>query len=134
MGDYIQESELNISTQLAEYLSRTLTAGETNKVVIGREIDKAEGYIKSYISSRYELPLDDASETGIIKALAESITIYRLYLKTDGLQIPEKWVKEYDDAIQMLKDIAQGNVSLGLDTDDEPEAKKASAMGSYVRG
>ena len=80
--------------------------------------------IDSYAGGRYTLPL---AGSGQVKDLCLRIAIYRLYANRQK-QIPETVVKDRDDAIALLKDVAAGKASL-----DQPEATQATETDVVMR-
>jgi phage gp36-like protein len=128
MGDYITEKDLNLSDAKIAYLSGSTDVTAPNRNILSRAIYYAEGRIKSSMGVRYELPVDDAAETALIKGIAQDIAIYRLYLGKEDDQIPEKVQNAYDDALEHLKLLRDGIINLGADTEDEDEFTENSPL------
>lgn len=133
MSDYIGYGDLNWSKNLKRFLSGKLGSDEPDRVVIERAILRAEGEADAHLGVRYEMPIDETSESAALKGAVEKITKYLLYLDHESAEIPGKVVKAYDDAILYLEALSKKLKALGLDTDDEKEAGK-DTFSSYVRG
>ena len=89
-------------------------ANSVNSIVLVAALVYASGLIDSYLSGRYTLPLSTIPE--VLIALCLDIARYRL-----GHNAQEEDVrKRYEDALKMLRDIANGILKLGLPTADEP--------------
>ncbi len=56
----------------------------------------------------------DADRNGYILALALSIALYEIYQRADDDDIPEKVIKNYNDAMDALHAVASGKEPLNL--------------------
>jgi phage gp36-like protein len=97
-------------------------AGVIDQAVLDSVSADADGVIDSYIASRYTLPL--AAAPKILVRYACDITRYFLY----GDQPGEAQRRAYDDAIKFLRSVADGTVSLGLDSANQAVAPAAGAV------
>ena len=79
---------------------------------VQRALQDASDEIDSHIGKRYALPLEQTPR--ILVRLAVDIALYRLSPQ-DGHT--EEKRKRYEDAVKVLKNIATGDISLGLDAD-----------------
>lgn len=75
-------------------------------VVLGRALADADAEIDSYLATRYTLPL--ASTPLVVTRLACDMTRYRLY----DAAMPETVRVRYQDAVSLLKRLANGDVQL----------------------
>lgn len=93
------------STELAQRTNRV--DGQTiDTVVLGRALADADAEIDGYLATRYTLPL--TSTPVVLVRLACDLARYRLY--DDG--VPATVRQRYEDAVAMLKRIAQGDAQL----------------------
>lgn len=78
----------------------------------------AEDTIRIHVGVLYnindELLQTGSLRNGYIKSLAISIALYEVYQRADDEQVPEKVIKNYDDAIDDLAKISMGKKSLNL--------------------
>lgn len=72
-------------------------------------IDYADGFINSYLSQQFTLPL--ASVPVVLVGKAADIVRYHL----DSRDVREDVRKRYEDAVQWLEMIASGEIGLGVD-------------------
>ena len=79
---------------------------------------EAEDTIASMAGVLYDiLPEFDktgATRNGYVLSLAKSIGLYMIYQRADDEQIPEKVIKNYDDAMDDLERISTGKKVLNL--------------------
>lgn len=133
MGDYVGYGDLNLSKSLKRYLSGKAGSDEPDRVVIERAILEAEGEADARLGVRYEMPIDETSESAALKGAVKKIAKYLLYLDHEEGRVPEDARTAYEDALSYLEALAKKLVTLGLDTDDEKEAGK-NVFSSFVRG
>lgn len=100
------------SDELTQRTDRTGT-GEMDAKVMDRALADADAEVNSYLAVRYALPL--AGVPTVLARVAADIARYRLY--DDG--VPETVRKRYEDAVALLKRIANGDVKLVLDGDGQ---------------
>ena len=84
--------------------------GAADASVIQEALSNADNTIDGYIATQYTLPLP--SVPGLVSTWAVSIARYWLH----GNVPPENVVKDYDDAIAALKDVARGMIKLPMPT------------------
>lgn len=82
--------------------------GVADADVIAEALANADNTIDGYIASQYSLPLPVTP--GLVTTWAVSIARYWLH----GNVPPENVVKDYDDAIAALKDVARGLIKLPM--------------------
>jgi phage gp36-like protein len=94
--------------------------GEVNATKVTNAIVWADGRIDGYLGQRMTVPLTTIPET--VKALSVDLAIYDLYTQKEAL--PERREDRYKAAIEFLKDIAAGKVTIGTSgVDDETSAQ-----------
>jgi len=120
---YIVEADLlnRISEDQLIQLSDDAGAGSTDSAVITRAITEADAEINGYVATKHSVPL--ASPTDLIKKLSTDITIHNLFGRRQ--REPEDVRQRYDDAVKVLKSIAKGIVTLGVDP-APPESSRAT--------
>lgn len=89
----------------------TTPATTVNSVIAEENIVIADDLINSSIRNKYKLPL--SSTPNLIKQLSADITIYRLYCRRPQ-NVPENYKKNYEVALQILKDLQSGAKVLDL--------------------
>ena len=104
--------EDQLSSEELRQLTDDLDSGSINTTIANRAIDDADAEIDSYIGVRYDVPL--ATIPQIIKKVSVDIAIYNLYARRQILT-PEARRQRYEDAIELLKNVSKGLVTLGTD-------------------
>jgi len=103
------------STEIIQLSDRD-NSGEINEAVVEQAITDASAEIDGYLSSQYDLPLDETP--ALLNLYACDIARYRLF--EDGAY--DTVIERYNIALRYLRDIASGKVKLlPTTTDDEPE-------------
>lgn len=82
-----------------------LPATSVNKEIAEENIAIADDLINSSLRNKYVIPLK--SVPNLIKQLSADITIYRLYCRRPQ-NVPENYKKNYEIALQILKDLQSG--------------------------
>ena len=93
-----------------------------DNAAVERALDDATDEINTYIGKRYTLPI--ATVPRVVMRLCVDITLYRL---SPGMALTEEKRQRYEDAIALLKLIAKGEVSLGLDDGSSAESAVGDA-------
>lgn len=109
---YITAADLSIPDATLVDLTDDANVGEIDGAIITAAIADAEALIHSYCSPRYEVPFDTAPD--VVKRLIRAVTKQALYERRD--HVPEAVQAAYKEALKQLRDIADGRLSLGLDT------------------
>jgi phage gp36-like protein len=84
------------------------TAPDDTKIT--NAITDADAKIDFYLAKRYEVPF--ASVPGAIKLISIDITRYNLYKRKYDVEFPESVSDSYNEAIEMLKQIRNGEINL----------------------
>lgn len=87
-------------------------AGTVDESVVTRAIADADAEIDAYVGKRHNLPL--AKTPDILRRLSVELAIGNLYSRR-AAGTPDEWRNRAKDATRLLRDIADGRVSLGLD-------------------
>ena len=101
-------------------LSDPLKTGTPDRAVIQRALDDAGEEIDAYLRQRYDLPLPSAPR--LLVRIEADIAIYRLS-ESDSESTTEAR-RRYEDAAAMLKLVAKGELSLGLEGPQPPVARE----------
>ena len=93
--------------------------GEVNETRVLKAIEYAQGVFDSYARSRYTLPVPT---TPMVKSLNLDMAVFHLYksratVAKDGLYEIRK--NAADDAMKLLRDIAQGKAALDVPAIEE---------------
>ena len=90
--------------------------GAADAEVLERALADAAAEIDTYLAAKYQLPLSETP--AVLTRLAVDIAVYRLASEADLLT--EERRQRYDDAISLLRRIAKGEASLGLESPGAP--------------
>jgi phage gp36-like protein len=108
---------------LVALTDRGVVASETvDTGTVARALADTDALIDGYLKVRYVLPL--ATVPALLVDLALSIAIYKLHTASPD----DKIVRDYDQAMRMLREIAQGVIQL-----DVAGAEPAISGGSGAR-
>ena len=91
--------------------------GEIDPEAVSKAVNDASDEIDIYLAARYDLPL--STVPGVLKRLCADIALYRLS-SDRGTATDEKRLR-YEDAVKLLKLMAEGTVALGLPKEDESD-------------
>ncbi len=86
--------------------------GSINTTRVDQAIADADSEIDAYCGVRYAIPFQTVPE--IIRKISVDIAIYNLFSRS-RLEPPELRKDRYHQAIDTLKGIAKGTVSIGID-------------------
>ncbi|NWO05564.1 MAG: DUF1320 domain-containing protein [Alteromonadaceae bacterium] len=102
--------------------------GAINTVVLDRALADSTAEIDGYLASRYQLPLTN-TPTVLVRVCSD---IARYHLHDD--HIPEPVEARYKTAVDLLRQVSNGRVSLGVsDTGAEPTSNDGVEMQSGGR-
>lgn len=104
-----------ISTPVLVQLTNDDGGNEIKISVTQEAILYASTLIDGYLRSRYTLPLD--TQFPLLKILCIDISVYRLYSRRMRDDMPEVIENGYKNAIQTLRDIQKGILSLQAEND-----------------
>lgn len=112
---YIELSDLSQAMTDKDLIQLTDDAGTglINTVRVDEVIEMADSVVNSYIAGRYKVPLAGPIPE-VVRAVSVSIAVYFLWMRSDG-EIPDKRKEAYSAAITLLKDIARGTATLGIE-------------------
>lgn len=99
--------------------------------IVTAAIEDAEGEIDGYLAKRYPVPL--APVPKVIAKFAKDIAVYNLYSRIgiDESEREKNYLNRYKSAIDFLKLVMEGKVSLGVNTFDS--GKVAASTGFVVK-
>lgn len=107
----------------------TTPATSVNKEIAEENIIIADDLINSSLRNKYNLPLK--SVPNLVKQLSADITIYRLYCRRPQ-NVPENYKKNYEIALQILKDLQSGVKVLDLPASLDNESKTSLSSALYL--
>ncbi|MCK7458496.1 gp436 family protein [Idiomarina aminovorans] len=96
-----------------EQLAPSDTAEEFDQEKVDSALSDASAEMNTYLGSVYALPLTDPNP--YLKTICCDITRFRLW--DDA--VSEEVRKRYEDAVAWLKKVVKGDVSLGIDNQEE---------------
>lgn len=127
-------TETDYQTRLSDRVIDLLT-GDIN-TVLDTASNEACGVIRDRLYDKFQID-SEFTKTGtdrnsMLIRYALSIAVYSLYSRVPDEEIPERVIKDYDDAMSDLRLIAQGKLSctLTLNIDSDGETKVRLRMGS----
>ena len=100
-----------VETTRLNNLLRTSDSGERASI-ISNVIDRSDGVIDGYASTRYDIPLPVIP---LVEEWALTIAEYELYKRGSG-PVPDKIRTSYEDTISALKDLSKGFITIPDDT------------------
>lgn len=105
--------------------------GTVDPAAVDQAIADADAEIDSYLSARYEVPLDPVPN--VIARLAVDLAVYRLADRAGTWS--EERRKRYEDGIALLKSISKGEAGLGVPQSQQEAAdKEADVKGDILVG
>ncbi len=87
--------------------------GEIKENIVVKAIEESSTLIDAYIGKRFRLPLPRIPR--VLRMICVDLTIYNLYERLTEMSITEGMKLRYNNAIALLKRIADGEVSIGID-------------------
>ncbi len=124
----------DFQTRLSDRVIDLLSGGLD--LTINTASTEASGVLHDRLFDKYkidaELAKTGTSRNAMLVRYALSIAVYTLYSKAPDEEIPERVVKDYDDAMEDLRLISQGKLSstLPLNTDSDGNTTVKIRMGS----
>lgn len=109
-----------IKEQFLIQLTDDENTGSVDTAKTDKAIADADELIDGYLRGRYTLPLSPVP--GLIRKLSVDIAIFNLYSRRpEGDSTPELITDRFKSAVDTLKQIQKGVVSLGVAGDETPE-------------
>ena len=90
-------------------------------------LTRAEGRVENYLGAHYQIPVP---VSGAVQEWVLAIAENELYSRGTGGSVPEKITKAYEEALEDLRAIAKGEMSLAGAI--APEASETSGAGVEV--
>ena len=117
MANYctIEDIEKQLSTPVLTQLTDDSGQDAINRINAKEAVIYASALIDGYLRGRYTLPLN--TRFPILRVLSIDIAIYRLYSRRVHNGLPEQIENAYKNAIQTLRDIQKGVVTLQGEND-----------------
>jgi phage gp36-like protein len=101
-------------------------SGIIDTSVLTGEIDDTHEVVNAYVRGRYELPFDETPR--LLAMIETALVVERLYRRRPSAETPEPVSDAAEDAMQKLRRLSEGTITLGLDTGGDGEEDGA---GSY---
>ena len=111
----IEDIELHISTPTLSQLTSDEGQEVVNRDVAQESILYASTLIDGYLRGRYTLPLN--IHFPLLRILCIDLSVHRLYSRRMRNEMPEVIENNYKNAIQTLKDIQKGVITLETEND-----------------
>lgn len=121
-------------TRLTPRILKLLT--DDNDYLLNNAETEAVGLITDRLADKYSISAEFAksgsARNSSLVRWTLAIAIYTLYSRIADEEVPERVIKDYDDALEELKLIAQGKLrcTLTLVTDSDGETVSRIRMGS----
>ena len=112
MGNYIESADI-IQRTGNDRLEKLANNADDQAQVLTDCITHSEAHVDAFVGQRYETPVP---ASGFIQELTLRIAEYELYRRSQGAVVPDRIKNAYDDALEMLRDIAAGDMGIGGST------------------
>jgi len=110
----------DIEKQIPEDILIQLTdddrTGAVDSDIVDRAIEDADNEIDSFLSLRFNLPLD--STPGFVRRMSVNLAICNMYAHRPHLEIPDSYKGRCDRDRGLLEKIAEGKLYPGSDSPD----------------
>jgi len=105
--------------------------GSVQSGIVEKAIEESSNIIDAYIGKRFKLPLPGIPS--VLRSICVDLAIYNLYERVTEMNVTEGMKLRYNNAVAMLKRIADGEMSIGIaPVEDMPES--GFAVASKVDG
>lgn len=112
---YVSADELKtlVPAHVMTQLSDDNADGNSDALMINVIIQEACETVDGYLRGRYSLPFADTPT--LVSGIAKQIARYKLYeRRPEGFDLPQAVRDGYTDALKMLVQIQNGNITLGV--------------------
>lgn len=134
-NDYKIRIRLNLLDLLLESIAdNNVTANEILEDADKIACDTIETKVSVLYSTDGEYSKTDNQRNGYILSLALSIALYEIYQRADDYEIPEKIVKNFNDAMDALDAIASGKAPIGLDPKRDNNTNNGGNEDTQIQG
>lgn len=106
---------------LVQLTNEDPTATSVNEAFILQYLADATLTIDAHLLSRFKLPFPDGKTPQILNKICRDLTMYALQCLRPENDV-EDARKRHDDAMKMLREIRDGDLSLGLDPEEAQPA------------
>lgn len=101
-----------LSEQSLIDLTDDTNTGVVDNTKVEAAISRAQTEVDTHLGVRFEVPFPSNGIPQQVKDITRDITVYRLYQRRHPEAVPEGIRQSYDDAVSLLKRIAQGTAVL----------------------
>lgn len=131
--DYQLRIRLDLLDILLEHIVETTGENTTSEELLAAANKTAVDTIKTKAGVLYdvseELSKSGNDRNGYLLSLALSIALYELYQRADDDNIPEKVIKNYNDAFKSLDEISKGKEPLDLPAKNSEQNSSTNGTG-----
>lgn len=92
------------------------SSGTIQSDIVEKAIVESSNLIDAYIGKRFKLPLP--SVPSVLNSICVDLTIYNLYERVTEMNVTEGMQLRYKNALSLLKGIADGTISIGIDPEE----------------
>lgn len=93
-------------------LTDDTNVGVIDTAIVDAAISRAQTEVDTHLGVRFEVPFPTSGIPQQVKDITRDLAVYRLYQRRHPEAIPEGIRQTYDDAVGLLKRIAQGTAAL----------------------
>lgn len=110
MGSYIGQTEVHGRLRDSFAGLYRIPAQQAD---LDRDISLAEAFVNSYVGKRYAVPVSDGTAVAFLRGITLDVFERAAWARGQGDEIPTKVENAYQTALKVLKEIAEGTVTLG---------------------
>lgn len=110
--------EVLVSSETLRQLTDDSSAGDVDNDIIDACIAAADETVDGYLRGRYTVPLTTDPVPRVVMGISRDLTLYELFSRKGEGGVPEIFSSRKNDAMKKLKDIAGGDLVLGLAASD----------------
>lgn len=120
------------STEAAAHLTGN-PGGSPDDDVLDESLETSEAFIHTYLSMRYDIPVDVASDTSLAALMkGATLDLAQWQLLSNNSLVPESMQKVYERIVKWLDDLSRGKAV--LPTDDATPAPTAARSPGITYG
>lgn len=110
---------------LGELYNSAYSTGEyecsPSETLLQEDIDAVTALVNSYVKKQYNFEIVATESLALLKGISERLLKAKAYERFDSSEVPDIVIKNADDSIFRLKDIAKGALLLS-DSEQNPKA------------
>ncbi len=126
---YVEQAALNLSDRrLIELTDSESATGTIDTTLLAGLLVESEAIVNGILAPLGVTPFADGSVPSLVQVCTAWIWTYRIYRHREVMEIPQSVKDDYERALQMLKDMVAGVISLGDSTGDDPSTAAATSQ------